>query len=78
MRSVSSHPSHLAIALGALGGVYIGGGIVPRPGALFERSAFRARFEARGRFSAYLAAIPTYVITARHPALRGAAAALTD
>jgi len=67
---------NLAITLGALGGVYIGGGIVPRLGEFFDRSAFRARFEAKGRFSAYLAAIPTWVITAANPALRGVAAAL--
>ncbi len=67
---------NLAITLGARGGVYIGGGIVPRLGEFFDRSAFRARFEAKGRFSAYLAAIPTWVITAANPALRGVAAAL--
>jgi glucokinase len=67
---------NLAITLGARGGVYIGGGIVPRLGDFFDRSAFRARFEAKGRFSDYLAAIPTWVITANNPALRGAAAAL--
>jgi glucokinase len=67
---------NLAITLGALGGVYIGGGIVPRLGEFFDLSAFRARFEAKGRFSAYLAAIPTWVITAANPALRGVAAAL--
>jgi glucokinase len=67
---------NLAITLGARGGVYIGGGIVPRLGDFFDRSAFRARFEAKGRFSDYLAAIPTWVITAKNPALRGAAAAL--
>ena len=67
---------NLAITLGARGGVYIGGGIIPRLGQLFDRSSFRARFETKGRFSAYLAAIPTWVITAANPALRGAAAAL--
>lgn len=67
---------NLALTLGARGGVYIGGGIVPRLGEFFARSAFRARFEAKGRFSAYLAAVPTWVITASNPALRGAAAAL--
>lgn len=67
---------NLAITLGAVGGVYIGGGIVPRLGDFFARSAFRTRFEAKGRFSDYLAAIPTWVITARNPALRGVAAAL--
>jgi glucokinase len=66
---------NLAITLGARGGVYIGGGIVPRLGDFFDRSAFRARFEAKGRFSGYLAAVPTWVITAANPALRGAAAA---
>ena len=67
---------NLALTLGARGGVYIGGGIVPRLGDFFDRSAFRARFEAKGRFGGYLATIPTWVITAAHPALRGVAAAL--
>lgn len=67
---------NLAITLGAQGGIYIGGGIVPRLGDFFDQSPFRARFEAKGRFSAYLAAVPTWVITAAHPALRGVATAL--
>lgn len=68
---------NLALTLGARGGVYIGGGIVPRFGATFEQSPFRARFEAKGRFRAYLAAIPVYVIVAKQsPALLGAARAL--
>jgi glucokinase len=67
---------NLAMTLGARGGIYIGGGIVPRLGEFFTRSAFRTRFELKGRFSGYLAAIPTWVITAANPALRGAAAAL--
>ena len=67
---------NLAITLGARGGVYIGGGIVPRLGDAFTQSAFRARFEDKGRFSNYLAAIPTWVITATNPALRGVATTL--
>lgn len=67
---------NLAITLGARGGVYIGGGIVPRLGDYFVQSTFRRRFEDKGRFSSYLAAIPTWVITAANPALRGVAAAL--
>lgn len=70
---------NLALTLGARGGVYIGGGIVPRFGEAFERSAFRQRFEAKGRFTHCLAEIPVYVIQARQsPALRGAALALDD
>ena len=69
---------NLAVTLGALGGVYIGGGIVPQLGNFFDQSAFRERFEAKGRFQSYLAAIPTYVITADNPALRGVAAAFEN
>ncbi len=68
--------SNLALTLGARGGVYIGGGIVPKLGDYFIRSSFRARFESKGRFSGYLAPIPTYVIHAEYPALLGAASAL--
>jgi glucokinase len=67
---------NLALTLGARGGVYIGGGMVPRFVDFFEQSAFRHRFESKGRFSNYLSAIPTYVITAANPALKGLAAAL--
>ncbi len=49
---------NLALTLGALGGVYIGGGIVPRLGARIDASRFRQRFEHKGRFSGYLARIP--------------------
>ncbi len=63
----------LALILGARGGIYIAGGIVPRLGARFAESQFRERFEAKGRFRDYLAAVPTYVITRSYPALLGAA-----
>ena len=67
---------NLALTVGAVGGVYVGGGIVPRLGALFDRSAFRQRFEQKGRLADYLAQIPTYVITAEFPGLLGMAALL--
>ena len=72
--------ANLALTLGARGGVYIGGGIVPRlaahPSRFFQNSSFRARFEDKGRFSEYMSAIPTWIITAEAPALLGAAAFL--
>jgi glucokinase len=68
--------ANLAAVLGARGGVYLGGGIIPKLGEYFERSAFRARFEDKGRFRAYVSAIPTYVITADTLALRGLASVL--
>ncbi len=70
---------NLALSLGARGGMYIGGGIVPRLGDRIDRSAFRERFEAKGRFREYLRSIPTYVVqTSTSPALLGAARALED
>jgi glucokinase len=70
---------NLALTLGARGGVYIGGGIVPRLGDRIERSRFRERFEAKGRFSEYLRQIPVCVIQpGSAPALRGAAQALDE
>src|SRR4051812_43482815 len=67
---------NLALSLGAQGGVYIAGGIVPKLGSRFADSAFRERFEAKGRMRPYLGAIPTYVITNRLPAFLGCAAEL--
>ena len=68
--------SNLALTLGAMGGIYLGGGIVPRLGKRFEQSGFRRRFEQKGRFSSYLADIPTFVITAENPAFLGVSAML--
>lgn len=68
----------LAVTLGAMGGIYIGGGIVPRLGEYFDHSPFRARFEDKGRFSAYVAGIPTFVITAEQATFVGASAILSE
>ncbi|MGB3290171.1 MAG: glucokinase [Burkholderiaceae bacterium] len=68
--------SDLALTLGARSGIYIGGGIIPKLGDYFLHSPFRARFEDKGRFSAYLSAIPVFVINSPYPALLGAAAHL--
>lgn len=66
----------VALTLGARGGVYIGGGIVPRWGDLFFSSRFRERFEAKGSYQALMKTIPTAVITDTLVALQGAAVAL--
>jgi glucokinase len=74
---LGSVAGNLALTVGARGGVYIGGGIVPRLLDRLQRSRFRQRFEAKGRYQGYLAAIPIWVIdTPVSPALRGAARAL--
>ena len=62
---------NLALTLGSFGGVYLAGGIVPRWGAWFDQSPFRAAFEAKGRYRDYLANIPTCLITHPFPAFLG-------
>ncbi|KTC86651.1 glucokinase [Legionella brunensis] len=74
--SLGSYAGDLALSLGALGGVFIAGGIVPKLLPLLELSEFRTRFEAKGRSSAFNRQIPTYVIVAEQPGLLGAAAYL--
>ncbi|ASK26504.1 glucokinase [Neisseria chenwenguii] len=70
--------SNLALTLGASGGVYLCGGIIPRFIEYFKHSPFRNRFENKGRFDAYLAAIPVYVVLSKYPGLTGAAVALNN
>lgn len=70
---------NLALTLGARGGIYIGGGIVPgwlsqHPG-LFDEALFRTRFEAKGRMSHWLATVPVFVIRREDTALLGLARA---
>lgn len=68
---------NLALTLGARGGLFIAGDIVPALGEAFERSRFRERFEAKGKFSDYLNAVPTFVVRADvTAALVGASRAL--
>jgi glucokinase len=69
---------NLALSLGALGGIYIAGGIVPRLIDFLQRSDFRERFTAKGRMHDYLAPIPTFVVTHKLPALIGLQAYLAE
>ena len=73
---LGSIAGNLALTLGARGGVFVGGGIVPKLGDYFDSSPFRTRFESKGRFSKYLSEIPTHVINSKYPALIGAAVAV--
>ena len=73
---LGSFCGNVVLTFGARGGLYIGGGIVPRLGERFFQSNFRSRFEAKGRFQAYLQAVPTALITDTLVALTGASQAL--
>ena len=68
----------LALTFGARGGVYVSGGIAPRIADRLAGGAFRSRFEAKGRLTDYVRAIPTYLVLHPHPALIGAARELAQ
>jgi len=61
----------LALTLGARGGIYLGGGILPAIQERLLTSGFEKRFTDKGRFGDYLKRIPVYLIVADTPALRG-------
>lgn len=71
-----SYAGDIALTMGASGGVYITGGIVPRMIDYLQQSSFRARFEAKGRMTDYVSSIPTYVVTLDQPGLLGCATQL--
>ena len=62
---------NLALTIGAKGGVYLSGGILPQWDTLFDGDHFRARFEAKGRFAPYMAGIATALVIAPDIAFRG-------
>jgi glucokinase len=63
----------LALTYGARGGVFIAGGLCLSLGSLFDRRAFRARFEDKGRMRHYLEPIPAYLVNRQDTGLLGVA-----
>jgi glucokinase len=63
----------LVLTLGAWDGVFLAGGLVPKLLDTLQHSAFRARFEHKGRFSPTMAQIPTLAVIHPQPGLLGAA-----
>ena len=68
----------LALALGARGGIYLGGGILPRIADFLVSSEFQHSFKAKDQMSHYLEDIPIQLVTEGNSALLGAAAWLED
>jgi glucokinase len=64
---------NLVLTLGAVGGLYLGGGIIPQLGRLFTTSHFRDRFEDKGRYADFLGDVPVYLIRTPLPAFIGLA-----
>ncbi len=64
----------LALTFGAWDGVFLTGGLVPKLLTELQHSAFRSRFEAKGRFANAMARVPTLAVVHPHAGLLGAAA----
>lgn len=77
-RMLGSTAGDLVLGIGARGGVYLCGGILPRVRELFVSSDFRQAFEHKGRFREYLQEVPVWLCVAEYPGLLGAAAALEN
>ena len=68
----------LALALGARGGIYLGGGVLPRIADFLADSEFKETFVKKGLMSNYLEEIPIQLVTEGNSALLGAAAWMMD
>jgi len=66
----------LALTLGATGGIYLAGGILPKLGNYFIESGFVAKVHHKGRFSSFVQAMPIQMVVGGEPALHGAYTAL--
>jgi glucokinase len=68
----------LALTIGARGGVFVGGGVVPRMGDAFKTDLFVERFLDKGRFRDYLEPIPVRLLVDPYVALIGLGQILED
>ncbi|MGF1463209.1 MAG: glucokinase [Maricaulaceae bacterium] len=67
-----------AVAYGARGGVYVGGGVAQRLATILPHSPFEARFRERGPMSGYVAGVPARLIRSQDAAFAGAAGLFHD
>ena len=68
----------LVLMHGAWDGVFLAGGLVPRLLEMLPASEFRARFEAKGRFAATMARVPSLAVVHPWSGLLGAAVQATQ
>jgi glucokinase len=67
-----------ALNMGALGGVYITGGVIRNFLDLFLASNFKKCFEDKGRLQGYMSDIPIFISTTRYMGLLGAVQAINN
>ncbi|MGI9437320.1 MAG: glucokinase [Geminicoccaceae bacterium] len=76
-RLLGAAAGDLALSYGARGGVYLAGGMIAHLGRWFDVDRVMQAFSDKGRFAAYLAAIPVIRVARTDTGLIGAAAAVT-
>lgn len=69
---LGSHVGNMALHFNALGGIYLGGGIVSRIASRLEQEDFFQSFVAKGRMSSRLSEIPLYAVVEPKLAVYGA------
>lgn len=72
-RLLGSFCGDLGLSLGAVGGVFLSGGVLAHLDGLLDRQAFLAQFDDKGRFTDYCHAIPIARVRHDYPGLLGAA-----
>ncbi|NUU23056.1 MAG: glucokinase [Streptomycetaceae bacterium] len=70
-RLLGTFAGGVALTMGARGGVFLAGGVLPRIAELLVKSEFREGFETNPTMAAYLHRISTVLVTAPYPALLG-------
>ena len=69
---LSSFAGDLALCFGARGGVYLGGGLLPKINTYLLKADFAARFRSKGIMSKVLKEIPVFLVTSEAASLLGA------
>ena len=75
---LGSAAADVTLVMGAWGGVYLGGGILPKVESQFHQGPFIDSFVAKGRMGAILEKVPVRLMKGDKPALAGAAHWLYD
>ena len=70
---LAAEAGNLVLKILADGGIYLGGGIPPKIMPFLQKASFLNSFQNKGRFAAFLEAIPVHVILNPDTALIGAA-----
>ena len=70
---LAAEAGNMALKFLSTGGLYLGGGMLPRLLSIFDPKMFMARFVGKGRMAGILSAIPVKIIMTERAGLNGAA-----